>query len=109
MRAVQSLQPVLPGAELEISGELNRPPMERDARMIAAYEKARVIAARQGLDQREASTGGASDANFTAALGVPTLDGLGADGDGGHALHEHVLVSSLPLQATVLAAILSEW
>ncbi len=109
MAAVQNLQPALVGAELEISGEFNRPPMERDARMIAAFEKVKAIAARQGLEQRDASTGGASDANFTAALGVPTLDGLGADGDGGHAMHEHVLVSSLPLQATVLAAILREW
>lgn len=109
MAVVHNLRPALAGAELEISGELNRPPMERDATMIAAFEKTRAIAARQGLEQREAGAGGASDGNFTAALGVSTLDGLGADGDGGHALHEHVLVSSLPLQAAVLAAILNEW
>jgi glutamate carboxypeptidase len=109
MGVIQNLEPSLPGAELDVAGELNRPPMERNALMIAAFERAKTIAARHGFEQHEGSTGGASDANFTASLGVPTLDGLGADGDGGHALHEHVLVSSLPPQATVLAAILKEW
>jgi len=109
MGIVLNLQPYLPGAELEITGELNRPPMERNAQMIATFERVKIIAARYGLEQHDAATGGASDANFTAGLGVPTLDGLGADGDGGHALHEHILVSSLPFQAIVLAAILKDW
>ncbi len=109
MAVVSNLAASLPGAELEITGELNRPPMERNEQMMAVFERVKTIAAGHGLQQREGSTGGASDANFTAGLGIPTLDGLGADGDGGHALHEHVLVSSLPLQATVLAAVLREW
>jgi glutamate carboxypeptidase len=107
-RAVRSLQPVLEGTTLHISGGLNRPPMERDERMIATFEKARRIAAGHGFELQEGSTGGASDANFTASL-APSLDGLGADGDGAHAVHEHVLVASLPQRAALAAALLSEW
>ncbi len=108
-RAITGLAPRLPGASLEVAGGLNRPPMVRDAQMARVFEKARQIAARHGFSLQEAATGGASDGNFTAALGVPTLDGLGADGDGGHADHEHVVVASLPLRAALLAALISEW
>lgn len=107
-QAVRSLQPALEGTRLHISGGLNRPPMVRDERMIATFEKAHRIAAGHGIELQEGSTGGASDANFTASL-APSLDGLGADGDGAHAVYEHVLVASLPRQATLAAALLSEW
>ena len=81
--------------------ELNSPALA------ALFERARHIAAELGLTLTETGTGGASDGNFTAALGVPTLDGLGAVGDGGHALHEQVIVASLPQRAALLAALLT--
>jgi glutamate carboxypeptidase len=109
LQAAFSLKPHHPQAKVEVRGDLNRPPMERDAQMIATFQKARRIAARHGLDLREGSTGGGSDGSYTAALGVPTLDGLGADGDGGHAAHEHVILTSLPERARLVAALLNEW
>ncbi len=107
-KAIGGLAPVLEGTRLHISGGLNRPPMVRDARMAAAFAKAQQIGARYGMALTEGSAGGASDGNFTSVL-TPTLDGLGADGDGAHAVHEHVLISSLPQRAALVAALLSEW
>jgi glutamate carboxypeptidase len=109
VEAVQGLEPVLPGARLEISGGLNRPPMEHNATMIKTFEQAQRLAASIGLTLEEGSTGGGSDGNFTAALGTPTLDGMGAVGDGAHAAHEHVIISSLADRAALLAAILTQW
>jgi len=109
MAAVQGLNPVLAGARLEISGGLNRPPMEHNATMIKTFEQARRLAAGIGLSLEEGSTGGGSDGNFTAALGTPTLDGMGAIGDGAHADHEHVVISSLADRAALLAVILTQW
>jgi glutamate carboxypeptidase len=106
---VQGLKPVLAGARLEISGGLNRPPLEHNAIMVKTFEQARRLAAGIGLTLEEGSTGGGSDGNFTAALGTPTLDGMGAVGDGAHAAHEHVIVSSLADRAALLAAILTRW
>jgi glutamate carboxypeptidase len=106
---VQGLQPVLAGARLEISGGLNRPPMEHNAIMVKTFEQARQLAAGIGLALEEGSTGGGSDGNFTTALGTPTLDGMGAVGDGAHAAHEHVIISSLADRAALLAAILTRW
>ena len=108
-QAFQSLRPVLPEARLEVSGGLNRPPMERNETMVATFEKARRIGVAIGLDLKEGSTGGGSDGNFTAALGIPTLDGLGPLGDGAHALHEHVVVESLARRAALLAALWTQW
>jgi glutamate carboxypeptidase len=80
--------------------------MER--KMAAAlFRKARVLGRAMGMDLTEASTGGGSDGNFTAALGVPTLDGLGAVGDGAHARHEHILIPELPRRAALLAGLLA--
>jgi glutamate carboxypeptidase len=107
--AVQGLQPILPGARLEISGGLNRPPMEHNPTMVRTFEQARRLAAGIGMTLEEGSTGGGSDGNFAAALGTPTLDGMGAVGDGAHAAHEHVLVSSLAERAALLATILTQW
>jgi glutamate carboxypeptidase len=104
--AIRGLKPHLPGAVLSIDGGLNRPPMERSAAMGALYEEARGIAASMGVDLQEGSTGGGSDGNFTAAMGVPTLDGLGPEGEGAHAAHEHVLTESFPRRAALLAGLL---
>ena len=106
---IQGLQPVLNGARLEISGGLNRPPMEHNATMVKTFEQARRLAASIGLTLEEGSTGGGSDGNFTAGLGIPTLDGMGAVGDGAHATHEHVVIASLAERAALLATILTQW
>lgn len=105
----QTLQPLIPGASVEVKFGVNRPPMPRDDRMVATFLKAQQIASRLGLLVGEGSTGGASDANFVAPLGVPVLDGLGAVGDGGHSEREYVEVASLPARAALLAGILTEW
>lgn len=106
---IENLRPILPGARLEITGGLNRPPMERNAMMIATFERVRALGETIGLKLEEGSTGGGSDGNFTAALGTPTLDGLGARGDGAHAAHEHVIIESLAERATLLATIFTQW
>lgn len=96
-----------PACRLEITGGMNRPPMERKAGTIALFRKARGIAAALGFDLTEASTGGGSDGNLTAALGVPTLDGMGAVGLGAHAAHEHVVVEHLVPRTAMLAAMIA--
>jgi glutamate carboxypeptidase len=109
VQAILKLEPHLPGARLEVTGGLNRPPMERTGLIVETFQRAKSIAANIGLDLQEGSTGGASDANFTAALGVPTLDGLGAVGNGGHSVDEHVVASMLPERTALLAALLTQW
>jgi glutamate carboxypeptidase len=104
--AIRGLQPKLPGAQLRIEGGLNRPPMERSQAMAALFEKARANAAAMGVELREGSTGGGSDGNFTAAMGVPTLDGLGPEGEGAHAAHEHVITESFPRRVALLSGLL---
>jgi glutamate carboxypeptidase len=96
-----------PHCRLEITGGINRPPMERRAGTIALFKKARALAAELGFELDEASTGGGSDGNFTAALGIPTLDGMGAVGEGAHAAHEHVVVEHLAPRTALLAAMLA--
>jgi glutamate carboxypeptidase len=103
---MQALEPHLPGAKVSVSGGMNRPPMERTLEIVALYTKAKGLADEMGFELSEAGTGGGSDGNLTAALGVPTLDGMGVVGDGGHAVHEHVVVSSMPERAALLAAML---
>ncbi|HEY6293154.1 MAG TPA: M20 family metallopeptidase [Terriglobia bacterium] len=105
-RRVKALKPVHPEARLEIEGGVNRPPLER-AHAAALFEQARELALRMGFEVAEACTGGGSDGNFTAALGIPTLDGLGGVGDGAHARHEHVIVRELPRRAALLAALIA--
>ncbi len=103
---IYGLQPVHPEARLKIEGGINRPPMER---VMAAglFAKAKDLAAQLGFEVTDAATGGGSDGNFSAALGIPTLDGLGGVGDGAHALHEHVIIRELPRRAALLAALLA--
>ena len=105
-RAIGALAPELPGARLEVSGSINRPPMERTSDTVRLFEIARRIAAQIGIDLKEGSTGGASDGNLTSALGIPTLDGLGAVGDGAHAVNEWVDVESLPARAALVAGLI---
>lgn len=105
-RAFRDLRPINPRVRLEISGGINRPPMERTEGVAALYGIAREVARSAGVDLAEGSTGGASDGNFTAALGVPTLDGLGATGDGPHAIDEHVIVKDLAERASLVGGIL---
>jgi glutamate carboxypeptidase len=90
-----------------VEGALHYPPLERTPGVARVYEAARTVAAEMGLELKEVSTGGASEAAFAAALGVPTLDGLGADGDGAHAEHEHVLIPSLPERAALAAGLIA--
>ena len=92
--------------KIEITGGINRPPMERTAGVAALYEQAAAIARELGWKLGEAAVGGGSDGNFTASLGIPTLDGLGAVGDGAHAPHEHILISELPRRAALLAGLI---
>jgi glutamate carboxypeptidase len=101
--ALRAIAPVLPGARVRIEGGFNRPPMVRSPQTAALVEQIRVIGRGLGLELGEGSTGGGSDGNFTAALGVPTLDGLGAPGAGAHAQDEHVIAAALPQRAALLA------
>ena len=105
-RKVYGLKPFHPGARLEIAGGINRPPMEH-ARAAALFQRAKELGRQMGMKIEEASTGGGSDGNFTATLGIPTLDGLGGVGDGAHALDEHVVIAELPRRAALLAALIA--
>jgi len=94
--------------KLTLRGGINRPPMERKSGTIALFRKARALAAEMGFTLDEASTGGGSDGNFTAALGIPTLDGMGAVGAGAHATHEHVVKKHLVERTALLAGMMIE-
>jgi glutamate carboxypeptidase len=104
--AIRALAPINPAVTIEVHGGVERPPLERTAGVARLYEQARQVAGSLGHDLEEGGTGGGSDGNFTAALGVPTLDGLGPRGDGAHALHEHVVLADLAWRAAFLAALL---
>jgi len=96
----------LKGARLDVRGGIGRPPMEqRMAR--ALFQRAKELSRQMGLDLKESFVGGGSDGNFTAALGVPTLDGLGGVGEGAHSAHENVVIRALPQRAALLAGLLS--
>ena len=106
--ALRALRPVVPGATLTVTGGINRPPLEAAA-SAALYARASAVAARLGQSPPgRASVGGASDGNFTAGAGVPTLDGLGAVGGGAHADDEHVLTGALPDRAALLTALVAD-
>jgi len=94
--------------KLTVSGGINRPPMERKPGTVALFRKARALAAEMGFVLDEAATGGGSDGNFTAALGIPTLDGMGAVGAGAHAAHEHVVKKHLLERTALLAGMVAE-
>lgn len=106
-RAMLALQPVRPGARLNITGGFERPPLERTEAVARLFSLASGVAATLGRSLAEGSAGGGSDGNFTGALGVPTLDGLGAVGDGAHAAHEYVDIEALPWRSALVAGILA--
>lgn len=106
-RKFRALRPELRGARLEIRGGLNRPPLERTHAVLHLFRHAQHLAQQMGLELKEAATGGGSDGNLTAALGVPTLDGLGAVGDGAHSPREFIYARSLPERAALLAGLLA--
>ena len=104
--ALHSLSPVTPDVRIVASGGFNRPPMERSPAVVSLFEQARRIGRELGRELTEGSTGGGSDGNFTAALGIPTLDGLGVRGGGAHADDEHILIDAFPECVDLLAALL---
>lgn len=106
-KRMKSLRPRDRSCVLHIEGGLNRPPMERTKGTVALYRQAATLAAQLGFELAEAATGGGSDGNFTSALGIPTLDGMGAVGEGAHAAHESILLNDLAPRTALLAAMLA--
>ncbi len=104
-RRLHALRPLQRGARLEITGGFDRPPLERKM-STALFARANSLAKQMNLSLGECTVGGGSDGNFTAALSIPTLDGLGAVGDGAHSSHEHVFIDTMPERAALLAALL---
>lgn len=104
---IAALEPINPHCKLTVTGGINRPPMERTPQVADLYRKAAKIAQGLGFELQEASVGGGSDGNFTAALGIPTLDGVGAVGEGAHAEHESILLTELPRRAALVTGILA--
>jgi glutamate carboxypeptidase len=106
-KKLRSLRPFDHGTRISVGGGFNRPPMERSPGTARLFERARKLAKPLGINLTEVGVGGGSDGNFTAALGIPTLDGLGAVGDGAHAAHEHVVIRELPRRAALLAHLIA--
>lgn len=106
---LQSLKPVLEGTSLEVTGGLNRPPMPCNDTIKATFEKVKAIAANVNIELKAGGTGGASDANFVAPLGIPLLDGLGPTGGESHSEREYIFRDSLVERTKLLAAILRDW
>ena len=107
--AMMQLKPVLNGTSLEITGELNRPPMPFDETMKATFEKAQTIAAAIGMELKAGGSGGGSDANVVAPFGIPVLDGMGAVGEGYHSEREYIFADSLEQRIRLLSALLINW
>jgi len=95
-----------PDVQIEVTGGINRPPYEKNDGIVALFEHARGLANEIGFELEDLKTGGGSDGNFTAALGVPTLDGLGAVGGGAHADHEFVVVDTMPSRVDLIEGII---
>jgi glutamate carboxypeptidase len=106
---IRGLKPVLEGTSIEIVGGLNRPPMPNDATMQATFARAKEIAASIGIDLTASGTGGGSDANFVAPLGIPVLDGLGPVGEGYHSEREFFHTDTFISRTKLLAALISQW
>jgi len=107
VKSILSAEPRLPGSQVHVEGGLNRPPMERTNKIAAAFQQVRAAGQRLGLQLSEASTGGGSDGNFTAAIGATTIDGLGCTGDGAHAEHEHISLDGFVERTALLTELLS--
>jgi glutamate carboxypeptidase len=102
-----SLKPFDRRCTVEVTGGLNRPPLERSAGVRKLYRTAEKLAAQLGVTLQESATGGGSDGNFTAALGIPTLDGLGAVGEGAHAPNESILINRIADRTALLAKLVA--
>jgi glutamate carboxypeptidase len=107
-RRFRGLRPVDKRCSIEVAGGLNRPPLERSPAIVQLFRKARKLALEMDVDLDESLSGGGSDGNFTGALGVPTLDGLGAVGEGAHALNESILVDRIADRTALLAKLVAE-
>lgn len=103
---IRSLRPLDPRCTLYVEGGMNRPPLERTEAVLSLYQKAKAVAAELGLDLTEGSSGGGSDGSFTAAMGIPTLDGLGIEGDGAHAVHEWIDIGNIPQRAALICGLI---
>jgi glutamate carboxypeptidase len=103
----RGLKPIDRRCKIEVTGGLNRPPMERTVSIAKLFARARELAAGMGVEIEESSTGGGSDGNFTAALGIPTLDGLGGVGEGAHAVNESILVNRIADRTALLASVVA--
>jgi glutamate carboxypeptidase len=99
---VRSIRPIDTRCTIQVNGGLNRPPLERTPAVVELFETAREIARKIGMDLGEGPSGGGSDGSLTAAMGIPTLDGLGVQGDGAHAAGEHILIEDIPRRAALL-------
>jgi glutamate carboxypeptidase len=106
---MKNLRPVLDGTSIEVTGGLNRPPMPFDDRMKTTFEKAKTIAASIGMELKTGGTGGGSDGNFVAPLGIPVLDGMGAVGEGYHSEREYIFADSMEQKARLVSSILLDW
>jgi glutamate carboxypeptidase len=104
--AMASLKPVDDRARIEVRGGINRPPLVRTSEIGALFDRAKLLAAEMDYELKEGSVGGGSDGNFIAAMGVPVLDGLGVDGAGAHAEHEHIIIEDIPRRAALLARLI---
>ena len=107
--AMNELKPVLDGTSIEVSGDLNRPPMPFDDTMRSTFERVRAMAARLGMELKAGGSGGGSDANFVAPLGIPVLDGMGAAGEGYHSEREYIFAESMEQKARLISLILRDW
>ena len=105
-QALRLLEPAIAGTRIKVEGQFSRPPMERTPAIAGLFDRVRLIGRGLGIELTEGSTGGGSDGNFTAAIGIPTLDGLGVKGGGAHADDEHIQIDSLLERAALLAALL---
>ena len=103
---MHALRPHHPEAKLNVTGGLNRPPMERSPKIAALYTRAREVASRLGFTLEEASVGGGSDGNFAAGVGAAVLDGIGALGEGSHAEHEHIIIDGLAERTALVVELL---
>jgi glutamate carboxypeptidase len=106
VEAMQHLSPALEGARIEVRGGINRPPLVRTEDIGLLFDHAKRMAAEAGFELEEGAVGGGSDGNFIAALGVPVLDGLGVDGAGAHAEHEHIIISDISRRAALLTKLI---
>ena len=104
---LRALQPFDARVQLTITGGINRPPLERTPQVVELFQRARSIASSLGFKLSETQVGGASDGNFAAAVGATVLDGLGIDGDGAHATHEHIILEDIPRRGALIAGLIA--